>query len=85
MVDLPLDVKGNCRRDFIKIYEGTASWAPLKQTFCGKDVVKIISSRNKLKIRFISKQSGGSYKGFKAIYGPYPDNTGKHLSSRNSY
>ena len=85
VVDLPLDINGDCRRDFIKIYEGTASWAPLKQTFCGKDPVKIISSENKLKIRFISDPAGGSYKGFKAIYGPYPDNTGKYLSSWNSY
>ena len=78
-MDLPSRIRGDCKGDIIKVYDGTASWAPLKRDVCGREAANIISSGNRLKIRFRSGQRGGGYGGFKAIYGPYPDSTRKTL------
>ena len=70
----PEDAKNECR-DYIKVYDGHASWSPkIQDKFCGdgNGVVNepIISRYNKLRIKFVSDKNF-SDKGFMFTYDPY--------------
>ena len=74
---------GECTKDYIAIYDGTAEWSTVLHKFCGNGsgfVNKpIVSKSNELKIRFISDKVNGNNKGFNASYGVYQAPIGERV------
>ena len=75
------DSDGNCTKDYIGIYDGTAPWSSLLYKFCGngEEFVNkpIVSKKNELKIIFISDNYNGNNKGFNAFYRVYQEPAGR--------
>jgi hypothetical protein len=73
-VDLPRRENGDCKRDYIEIYDGIASWPrPRVTKICGNESIyqPIISKRYKMRVKFTADRVNGKNRGFEAMYDPY--------------
>ncbi|EDO26987.1 predicted protein, partial [Nematostella vectensis] len=64
------DIQGDSMecQDYVEIFDGLASWAPIKGRYCGKDIPPVLRSvSNKLRVVFTSDKDYAG-RGFEAIY-----------------
>ncbi|CAB3998368.1 Hypothetical predicted protein [Paramuricea clavata] len=73
VVDLPRRENGDCKKDYIEIYDGITTWSTVTKTICGNESIyqPIISKSYKMKVKFIADRVKGKNRGFDATYDPY--------------
>jgi hypothetical protein len=83
-VDLPRRENGDCKRDYIEIYDGIASWTRVKE-ICGNESIyqPIISKSYKMKVKFTADRVHGKNRGFEAMYDPYQPSRGESRPSQS--
>ena len=83
-VDLPRRENGDCKRDYIEIYDGIASWTRAT-TICGNESIyqPIISKSYKMRVKFTADRVNGKNRGFEAMYDPYQPSRGESRPSQS--
>lgn len=82
-----LEASSNCRFDYVAVYDGGSTLAPLMGKFCGRELPpNLRSSSNQLFLEFVTDSSVGA-EGWRATYSETLGNVyllGKEITSHTS-
>ncbi|XP_048581018.1 bone morphogenetic protein 1 isoform X2 [Nematostella vectensis] len=81
------DIQGDSMecQDYVEIFDGLASWAPIKGRYCGKDIPPVLRSvSNKLRVVFTSDKDYAG-RGFEAIYSEFDPKSDEEDNSRSQF
>ncbi|XP_020900381.1 tolloid-like protein 1 isoform X2 [Exaiptasia diaphana] len=82
------DVEGDTEKcqDYVEIYDGLASWSPIKGRYCGGHIPPVFKSEtNKLRVIFTTDSRKYAGRGFEAVYSEYNQQKDQPSSSRSHF